>query len=231
MEEKRPSPLNKYFRQLDNVGMASLFASLISLALTLLACYFYPWLYFDGAYWVIPVVVVVVWVLGPVANGYRHKAIRAARGRSVMRPLTEMGLTSFGWSMPTLPFHKKPESIPMRDETTRGWPVPFSDGSETIYVNVYKMELYNWLVDCYTRQAWLTGKQSAISRRLNRKLDYQQWQARIELLKNGGAIYRNSTASNATLYLRVIEGMGVAEMAWYIVDGLLEDVEGSRKIW
>lgn len=228
MEERRPSPLTKYSRQIASVVMACLFLILAALLTTYTTCSFWPWLCFDGVYY-LAVLVAALSVIIPVGLGYRLKAIKTARGRLPMRPLTEYGLTSF--SLNTFnPLHK-PDTIPMRDELTRGWQIPFSDGLETIYVNVYKMELYRWLVDCYSRQTWLTGKQSAISRRLNRKLDNQQWQARIELLKRSNSVYRNSTACNSTLYLRQFEDMGPVEAAWHIVDELLEAVEESRKIW
>lgn len=171
----------------------------------------------------------VLFVLVPVGLAYRSKALRAARGRQPLKPITEFGLTNFAKAVPSI--FKKPDAVPMRDEIDRGWQVPFSDGDLVIWVNVYKMELYRWLVDCYIRQRRLPPKQSAISRRSNRNLDKLQRLARIELLKRANAVTRNSNTSNCAFYLRIFENKEPVEAAWYVVDELLEGEEESRKIW
>lgn len=171
----------------------------------------------------------VLFVLVPVGLAYRSKALRAARGRQPLKPLTEFGLTSFARAVPSI--FKKPDAVPMRDEIDRGWQVPFTDGDLVIRVNVYKMEFYRWLVDCYIRQRRLPGRQSAISQRSNRDLDKLQWQARIELLIQANAVTRNSNAYNSTLYLRTFEDKEPVEAAWFVVDELLEELEPSKKIW
>lgn len=119
----------------------------------------------------------------------------------------------------------------MRDEPDRGWTVSFTDGTETVSINVYKMTLYSWLIRAYQKQTWLAGKQSAISRRSNQRLDLLQWKARIELLKRVNAVYRNSNSSNSTIYLREYENKASVEAAWFIVDDLLEGAEPSKKLW
>lgn len=183
----------------------------------------YPWV--QGA----ATVGAALFVLVPAGLAYRSKVLRAARGRQSLRPVSQAGFATFARDIPAL--FKKPEAVPMRDELDRGWRVPFTDGDIMIQVNVYKMELYRWLIDCYVRQRGLTGKGSAISQRSNRNLDRLQWQARIELLKRANALTRNSNASNSILYLRLFEDKEPVEAAWYIVDELLEEIEESKKIW
>lgn len=183
----------------------------------------YPWV--QGA----ATVGAALFVLVPVGLAYRSRAIRAARGRQSLRPVEATGFATFAREIPMI--FQKAKVVPMRDEIDRGWQVPFTDEDKIIRVNVYKMELYRWLIDCYIRQRRVVGRHSAISQRSNRDLDKLQWQARIELLKRVNAITRNSNASNSTLYLRVFENKEPVEAAWYIVDELLEEVEESKKIW
>lgn len=171
----------------------------------------------------------VLFVLVPVGLAYRSKALRAARGRTSLRPVGYSGFATFARDIPAI--FQKPDAVPMRDEIDRGWQVPFTDGELVVWVNVYKMELYRWLVDCYIRQRRLPPKQSAISRRSNRNLDKLQRLARIELLKRANAVTRNSNTSNCAFYLRVFENKESVEAAWYVVDELLEEEEESRKIW
>lgn len=211
--------------------IASLIAAILLLSLgawggAIWACGWlecYPWV--KGAV----VIGAALFVLIPAGLAYRSKVLRIARGRGTLRPISQVGFATFARDIPN-PF-QKPKVVEMRDELDRGWQVPFTDGDKVIQVNVYKMELYRWLIDCYIRQRRLTGRQSAISQRSNRNLDKLQWQARIELLKRANAITRNSNASNSTFYLRVFESKEPVEAAWYIADELLEEIEESKKIW
>lgn len=217
--------MNKLGQQIASLIIACLLLSAGAWFGTTWACAWltcWPWLRGAAA------VGAVLFVLIPVGLSYRSRAIRAARGRQPLKPLNEFTLSSFSRDVAGI---FKAEAVPMRDEIDRGWPVPFSDGEMVVKVNVYKMDLYRWLTDCYTRQRWLTGRQSAISQRSNRDLDILQWQARIELLKRVNAVYRNSNARNSTIYLRTFEDKGPLESAWYVVDELLEEAEESRKLW
>jgi hypothetical protein len=216
-----------YTQQVANLIMSAILLSIGAWGGSLWACSWlecWPWV--RGA----AVIGAVLFVLVPVGLGYRAKALRMARGRQPLRPLAEFNLTTFSQNVTGI-FTKAPESIPMLDEPDRGWQVPFTDGDSVVRVNVYKMELYSWLVDCYIQQRRLTGRKSAISQRSNRNLDKLQQKARIILLKRTNAVIRNSNASNSTLYLRVFENKEPIEAAWYVVDELLEEIEASKKIW
>lgn len=225
-ENRKPSPLAKYWKQLGTIVMTLLIlvpaANLITyLGCSVLVCEV------DNLYWYVSTLTAFV-ILLSVGFNYWEQAVRIARGRQAFRPVSSSG---FNWqTVWHLPF-QRPASVPMQDETDRGWQVPFSNGSETVKVNVFKMELYNWLRQAYTEQPRLQPRQSAISQRSNRQLDKLQWAARIELLKRANCISRNSNSLNSTPYLKQFEGMSPIEAAWHIVDGLLEELEPSRKIW
>jgi hypothetical protein len=224
-ETRRPSPLSKYSGQIGRVIAASLALVTAGWLVTLGACY-WDLVCFDGIY-ILATLGAILFVLLPVGLAYRNKAIRAARGRLPLQPITGLNFSTF--AKDTVDIFKT-KNVPMLDEEDRGWRVPFSDGDVTVYVNVYKMELYRWLMRAYINQKWM-GKKSAISRRSNKSLDRLQWQARIELLKKANAVYRNSNSANSTIYLKIFDDKEPVESAWYIVDELLEEVEESGKIW
>lgn len=225
METKRPSSLSKYGGQFVRVIAASLAFVAAGWLIAYGSCY-WQLACFDGIY-ILATLGGILFVLLPVGLAYRYKAIRTARGRLPLQPVSGLAFATF--AKDTIDIFKT-EKVQMLDEEDRGWQVPFSDGDVTVHVNVYKMELYRWLLKAYANQRWM-NKQSAISQRSNKDLDRLQWQARIELLKKANAVYRNSNSTNSTIYLKIFDGKEPVESAWYVVDDLLEGEEESRKIW
>lgn len=217
---------NRYLRVIVYSLMASLFLSLFSLLALYALCLPWPAICKLPNVWTLAALVPVLLVLGAIGSAYRAKALKAARGRTVARPV-EFG--NFSWQLPSIfPSYGNPEKIDMLDESTRGWRVPFDNG---IKVNVYKQALYNWLIDCYEKQRRLSRRESAISRRNNPKLELSQYQARLFLLDKVNAVIRNSTASNSTPFLRQYTDLDPPGAAWHIIEEIEERYEPSIMIF
>lgn len=176
--------------------------------------------------WALAILAPVLGVFCWMGFTYWSKAYRAAKGRTVARPVV---LSNYGFQLPSIfPSFGNPEKVNMLDEETRGWRVPFTDG---IKVNVYRRTLYNWLIDCYERQPRLSRRESAISRRNNPKLELSQYQARLFLLDKVNAVIRNSTASNSTPFLRQYTDLDPPGAAWHIIEEIEERYEPSVMIF
>jgi hypothetical protein len=215
---------NKYFRVISYSLMAMGFLSVGSLLALYAACLPWPDLCDVPNVWTLAAVAPVLLVLLGIGSAYRARALKTARGRIVAKPV-ELG--AFAWQLPSI-FPSYTDKVDMLDEETRGWRVPFNDG---LRVNVYRKALYNWLVECYQRQPRLSGKQSAISRRSNPKLELSQYQARLYLLNKVGAVIRNSTAPNSTPFLREYSGMDPPAASWHIIEEIEERYEPSKMIF
>lgn len=213
---------NKHVETIVHALIATGILMIISLPATYLACR--RWSCIDDIYWLV-MLAIIFFVLGRVGLDYRAKALRTIRGRTVAKPMLP---SVYGFQLPSIFPNFNPEKVNMLDEATRGWRVPFDDGTK---VNVYRRTLYSWLIEAYTRQPRLSGKQSAISRRSNLKLELTQYQARIWLIDKAGAVIRNSTAANSTPFLKNYSGMDPPGAAWFIIEEIEERYEPSIMIF
>jgi hypothetical protein len=217
---------NKYIRVVIHSLMAAFFLSLSSLLALYAACLPWSWICEVSNVWTLAAIAPILLVLLGVGSAYRAKALKAARGRTQARPVLPSG---FDFRLPSIFPSYQPDKVDMLDEQTRGWQVPFDDGTR---VNVYRRIMYQWLVECYQRQRHLmAGKQSAISRRSNLKLELSQYQARLFLLDKAGAVIRNSTAPNSTPFLREYSGMDPPAASWHIIEEIEERYEPSKMIF
>jgi hypothetical protein len=217
---------NKYIRVVIYSLMAAFFLSLSSLLALYAACLPWPDLCNVPNAWTLAAIAPILLVLLGVGSAYRAKALKAARGRTQARPVLPSG---FDFHLPSIFPAYQVDKVDMLDESTRGWQVPFDDGTR---VNVYRRTMYQWLVECYQRQRHLmAGKQSAISRRSNLKLELSQYQARLYLLNKAGAVIRNSTAPNSTPFLREYSGMDPPAASWHIIEEIEERYEPSVMIF
>lgn len=217
---------NRYHRVIVLTLMALVFLIPFSWLTLYTACLPWPELCDVSNVWTYATVAPVLLILGLVGSAYRARALKAARGRTQAKPMLS---NVYGLQLPSIFPSYQPEKVAMLDEETRGWQVPFDDGTR---VNVYRRILYNWLIECYTRQRYLLkGKQSAISRRSNLKLELSQYQARLFLLGKAGAIIRNTTAPNSTPFLRTYTGMDPPTAAWTIIEEIEERYEPSKMIF
>lgn len=206
---------NRYFRVIVYSLMALVFLIPFSWLALYTACLPWPQLCKIPNIWTFATLTPILLILGLVGSAYRARALRAARGRTQARPMVG---TSYGLQLPSIFPSYQANKLDMLDEKVRGWQVPFDSG---ISINVYKVELREWIRKAYERQPRLTGKQSAISWRNNTDLGIDQHKARIFLLDQANAIKRKSNSSNSTPYLKDRGRKEAFEMAHEIT----EDIE------